>query len=42
MMPVTHIAGALALTGWCLGPDLLALDALSGGGAIVVAVVSRS
>ena len=31
-MPVTHIAGALALTGWCLGPDLLVLDALSGGG----------
>ena len=32
MMSVTHIAGALALTGWCLGPDPLVLDALSGGG----------
>ena len=27
MMPVTHIAGALALTGWCLGPDPLVLVA---------------
>ena len=26
-MPVTHIAGALALTGWCLGPDPLVLVA---------------
>ena len=31
MMSVTHIAGALALTGWCLGHDPLVLDALSGG-----------
>jgi hypothetical protein len=26
-MPVTHVARALALTGWCLGPDPLLLNA---------------